>query len=193
MLLSITSYRGFTLAELLIALLIIGEIATFTIPKVITAQQNLQNTSKMKDTAAMVSAAYQEAVLNGAVTINTRLQDLTPYFNYISVDTSSTIDDIVGYGSQNCAGGFPCYRLHSGALLLDRASFAGTGTTNAMLMHLDLDGTYSGSTTGTGKSVMLVLFYNGRIASRGQLSTGVTSSQGTWGTEPNGDPSWATW
>lgn len=185
--------QGFTLAELLVTLLILGEIATFTIPKVITAQQNGQRTANFKDTAAMISAAYEKAQIDGIVTTSTRLQNLTPYFNYLSVDTSTTIDDIVGYGTQNCAGGFPCYRLHNGALLLDRASFAGTGTTNVMIMHLDLDGNYSGSTTGDGKSVMLVLFNNGRITSRGQVPTGITSSQGTWGTELNGDPGWATW
>ena len=184
---------GFSLAELLIALLILGEISTFTIPKVINAQQSRQRATNMKDTAAMIAAAYQQAELRGVTDINTRLQNLTPYFNYVSVDTASTIDDIVGYGTQNCAPAFPCYRLHNGGLLLDRASFAGTGTTNAMVMHLDLEGNYSGSTTGDGKSVMLVLFYSGRITSRGQLNTGITSSQGTWGTEPNGDPSWVVW
>jgi len=164
---------GFSLAELLIALLILGEISTFTIPKVITAQQNMQKTTNMKDTASMIGAAYEEAQLAGIINSNSRLQNLTPYFNYLSVDTASTIDDIVGYGSLSCNSTYPCYRLHNGALLMDRGGFAGTGTTNSMVIHLDLDGTYSGSTTGDSKSVMFVLFYNGRITSRAQLTTGI--------------------
>ena len=186
-------FSGFTLAELLIALMILGEIATFTIPKVLSAQQSQQKTAVMKETAAMVAAAYQTAVMNGVVTSSTRLQNLTPYFNYLNTDTSATIDDIVGYGNQTCNGGIPCYKLHNGAILMDRAGFGGTGTTNVMIMHLDPDGNYSGSNTGDGKSVMLILYYNGRITSRGQIPTGITSSLGTWGTELNGDPTWATW
>lgn len=185
--------KGFTLAELLIALAILGEIATFTIPKIIASQQNGQRNAQMKETVATIAAAYQQAQLSGIVTSSTRLQHLTPYMNYASVDTSATIDDHVGFGSLSCNGGVPCYRLHSGALLMDRAGFGGTATTNAMVMHLDMEGNYSGSTTGSGKSVQIILFYNGRIASRGQLSTGFTSSLGAWTTEPNADPSWASW
>lgn len=187
------SHMGFTLAELLISLAILGVIATFTIPKVIASQQLAQKNSIMKETASMISGAYQQAQLSGTATSSTRLQDLTPYFNYVSVDTTSTIDDHVGYGSLGCTGAAPCYKLHNGALLMDRASFNGTNSTNAMVMHLDVEGNYSGSTTGTEKSVQLVLFYNGRIASRGQLQSGFTSSLGAWTTEPTADPSWVSW
>jgi Tfp pilus assembly protein FimT len=49
---------GFTLAELFIALGILGMIATFTIPKVLQTQQGNQYRSAAKETAAMVSEAY---------------------------------------------------------------------------------------------------------------------------------------
>ena len=191
--LSKSPHMGFTLAELLISLAILGVIATFTIPKIITSQQLTQKSSIMKETAAMIAAAYQQAQINGLVSSSTRLQDLTPYFNYVSVDTSSTIDDHVGYGSLSCTGGVPCYRLHNGALLMDRDSFSGTASTNAMVMHLDMEGTYSGNTTGEEKSVQLILFYNGRIASRGQVQTGFTSSLGAWAVDSNADPTWVSW
>jgi prepilin-type N-terminal cleavage/methylation domain-containing protein len=52
---------GFTLAELLIALTILGEIAAFTIPKIISSQQNGQKRAVTKEMIAMFSAAYQLA------------------------------------------------------------------------------------------------------------------------------------
>lgn len=181
------------MAELLITLAILGEIATFTIPKILTSQQNGQKNALAKEAMATIAAAYQMAQLNGIVSDSTRLQHLTPYMNYVAVDTSSTIDDHVGFGSLGCSGAFPCYRLHSGALLMDRAGLGGTATTNAMVMHLDMEGNYSGSTTGSGKSVQIIVFYNGRIASRGVLTSGFTSSIGPWATEPHADPPWLSW
>jgi len=173
--------------------MILGVIATFTIPKVLSAQQSQQKTAVLRETAAMVAAAYQTALSNGVVTSNTRLQDLTPYFNYLSVDTSAVIDDTVGYADQTCNGGIPCYKLHNGAILMDRAGFGGTGTTNVMIMHLDPDGTYNGGTTGDGKSVQLILYYNGRITSRGQIPASILSALGTWATDQNADPPWVNW
>jgi prepilin-type N-terminal cleavage/methylation domain-containing protein len=46
---------GFTLAELLIALAILGEIATFTLPKIISAQQNAKQLAVIKETVATLS------------------------------------------------------------------------------------------------------------------------------------------
>lgn len=46
------SQPGFTLAELLIALAILGVIATFTIPKILQAQQNQEKHAIYKETIA---------------------------------------------------------------------------------------------------------------------------------------------
>lgn len=48
-------YKGFTLAELLIALAILGVIATFTIPKILQAQQNQKKQAILKETISIVS------------------------------------------------------------------------------------------------------------------------------------------
>lgn len=87
------SLFGFTLAELLISLAILGEIATFTTPKVLSAQQNGANKAKAKVVAGMITGAYQQAQWAGIVTANTKPADLTPYMNYIKIDSSGTIID----------------------------------------------------------------------------------------------------
>lgn len=51
--------KGFTLAELLIALSILGVIATFTIPKVLQSQQNGKYNTMAKEAIATISQAYQ--------------------------------------------------------------------------------------------------------------------------------------
>src|SRR5579884_2608591 len=57
--------KGFTLAELLISLLIIGEIATFTIPKIISAQQNNQKIAIFKETIGAIAAVVDEGFKTG--------------------------------------------------------------------------------------------------------------------------------
>lgn len=49
--------KGFTLAELLIALLILGEIATFTIPKILSSSQNGRKKVVLKETISVLSEA----------------------------------------------------------------------------------------------------------------------------------------
>jgi prepilin-type N-terminal cleavage/methylation domain-containing protein len=181
---------GFTLAELLICLLILGEIATFTVPKIIIASSNGNRDSIMKEAAATVSGAYQLAWNNGQINGSSRLADLTPYLNYVAIDTSTIIDDGLNFTSLTCSASNPCYRLHSGALLMDRCSLGGTGTTSGMVLPVDTDGSYSGTTTGDGKSVLLILFYNGRVTSMNKAGN-VLNGCGTY--TPNPDPTWAIW
>lgn len=62
---SMVSQKGFTLAELLIALTILGVIATFTIPKILQGQQNAQRKSIVKETVASFSQIAYEGYLKG--------------------------------------------------------------------------------------------------------------------------------
>jgi type II secretory pathway pseudopilin PulG len=61
----------FTLAELLIAVAILGEIATFTIPKIISSQQNGQRKMVFKETLATISALSAAAGRDGGLTDTT--------------------------------------------------------------------------------------------------------------------------
>ncbi len=186
--------QGFTLAELLISLAILGVIATFTIPKILSSQQNSKFNAIAKETIASISAAYQQAQLDGVVNANTKPADLTPYLNYLRYDTTSQIDDTNGLSFMTCSPSAPCLRMHSGALLmLDTAYFNGTSNLNMIAFRIDPDGVYSGTTNGPGKLLSVDLYYNGVITSSQNRKVGAVASFGGVPACPGCDPTWFSW
>jgi len=194
-------HSGFTLAELLIALLILGEISTFTIPKIIYSQQNQKYNAVAKESAAMISGAYQQYQYSGNSITTMSAGALTPYFNYLSIDTSGTlIDDVSTGGSITCSAANPCFKLHNGATIHHWGdNFCSTPPT-AIPYDLDPDGVYSGTTNGSGKSVRFFLYNTGRITTEGALdtntqwsNTGSSTCQLSRSALPSHDPSWLSW
>lgn len=187
--------HGFTLAELLVSLLILAEIATFTIPKILSTQQNQTYNARIKEDIATIAAAYQQAQLAGTVSSATMSRDLTAYLNYLQLDTSSTIDGLYNWASGfNCSVGNPCIVMHNGSLIWPYpVSFSGTASNNALVFLVDPDsGNSSTSTTGPGKSMEIILYYNGRITTRGNASPTAVSSDQSRSAWPAADPPWFT-
>ena len=173
---------------MLITVAILGLIATFTIPKIITSNQNGQYNAKAKEVAAMVSGAYQQyQAQNSSVTAGVGIEDLTPYMNYVATDTSTVIDDKQNQGTYTCGGGGAayCLRLHNGAMFRygrkTSYNFGGTSATDNTWFDIDPDSTTDGTTNGPGKALEFVLFYNGRISTRGVVNSS------------NQDPLWFNW
>jgi prepilin-type N-terminal cleavage/methylation domain-containing protein len=59
--------EGFTLAELLVALAVLGVISTFTIPKVLNAQQDNKKYSILKETLATLSDVTYQGIIQGQI------------------------------------------------------------------------------------------------------------------------------
>lgn len=177
---------GFTLAELLIALAILGVIATFTIPKVLQAQGNQKYNAIAKEAAGTISASYDAYRLKNTPAATTRVDDLTHYMNYARTDTSGAwIDDNMNASPWQCSASEMCLRLHNGAVLgyNPGEAFAGTANTNYVRFWLDPDGgTNNGSSAGLYRSIELVLYYNGRLTSIGVATN-----------DPGADPPWFSW
>lgn len=182
--------RGFTLVELLISLAILGEIATFTIPKVISSQQNGQNNAKTKEAFATVASAYQLYAMNNVLTSNTSISSLTQYMNYIKVDSTSTLDGSLNDSSSYSCSSRVCLKLHSGATLAfgSVGSFGGSNTTNMQWFLVDPDGAYQGNSS----SIWGILYYNGRVTTWGQMAPNSQDGGGTYN-PGNYDPSWFSW
>lgn len=190
-------HPGFTLAELLIALAILGVIATFTIPKVLQSQQNGQFKAEAKEASSMISGAFSAYQQQNVVTANMTSWDLTPYLNYVALDSSRIIDKANGSTSQQCQSPASlCLILHNGGvlMLMDQGkSFGGTGSTNAMDFYFDPDGTYGGATNGPSKSVRFFLYANGRISTLADMAPNTQNSNTTYSSCSTCDPTWFNW
>ena len=134
---------GFTLAELLVSLAILGVIATFTIPKIIAGQQNARYSAEAKELASTISAIYINAynsnggedwVNNPIVTVPPSNGDswdngfsmaILPSFSYVKELNSSYTMTYPPDGSAHVYGGFQicqanqtrCFLLHNGGVL----------------------------------------------------------------------------
>lgn len=171
-----TRAKGFSLSELLVALLILGQIATFTIPKVLQSQQSSQYKATTKELASMVAEAYSIYRLKNTPSQYTEIEDLTPYMNYIKKETSGSIDHVYGNsGSVSCNATAPCLQFANGAKLwyygrwggpTSGNYFGGTANDRYIYVYIDPDGQLNspGTTNGPGKSVHISLYFNGRLS-----------------------------
>ena len=191
------SQFAFTLAELLIALAILGVIATFTIPKILDSQTSSKYNSIVKEVAAMYSGAYQSYKLDNSASAATTLGDLTPYMNYVAVSSTLTLDNVNNFASNSCTSVTrTCLILHSGAVIYypTDISFGDTQTTNVLWFNVDPDGVYGGSTTGPSKSAQLYLYFNGRIVSVSDvLPNSYNSTSGPFGPVPANEAEYFSW
>jgi len=181
--------QGFTLAELLIALAILGVIATFTIPKIINAQSNGQNTAIAKEAASMVSTAFTTYTLNSTLTTGTTAGALTQYMNYVATDTATSYVGTGGTPLSACSSTLICLKLHNGGIMQfsTAQSFAGSGAANGIVVDVDPDG------NGTQGAVSFIQFYGGRLTTIGQNAgnpTATGAGVANVGTDPAYIQSW---
>lgn len=177
---------GFTLTELLIALTILGVIATFTIPKVLQSTTSSRNKSVAKEVTSVISGAYEtyKAVATPSAAFTPGI--LTTYMNFVKTDTATAPGAISGETAlQTCAAGVPCLQMHNGALVqyATANSFGGTGTTNVVYFNMDPDGD-----DDTAGRASVVLFYNGKITTG--ANQGTVTTAGTSVSVQTTDPSW---
>jgi prepilin-type N-terminal cleavage/methylation domain-containing protein len=184
---------GFTLAELLIALAILGVIATFTIPKILTNQRVGTYNASAHEAAATIAGAYQQHSARGLLTTNTYGSDLTQYLNYVKVSTAGTIDDRPGgTGTLTCSVTEPCLTLHNGAILQPENNyFGGTATTNYVGWVFDPDGVY----TGNADSQKFYIYYNGKMVDRNNVMDNSRTNGGgaSISSCTNCNASWFSW
>jgi prepilin-type N-terminal cleavage/methylation domain-containing protein len=193
---------GFTLAEVLIALAILGVIATFTIPKVLQAQQDASYNAKAKEAMAALSNAYWSLRLQRGDSAAIDTSELTQYVNYTKIDTSRNIDHKQTSGAivLACnAGGGACLDLVNGGTIKYLNSTLGgspsrSASTSAIEFLFDPDGIVTdGTTNGPGKSLNLFLYFNGRITTRGNITPNTCTPSCFGSPSPSSDPPWFHW
>lgn len=184
---------GLTLTELLIALALLGVIATFTIPKILSSQQTSQNNAMAKEVIAMVKDAYMLYQLENSTNATVSPSELTPYMNYVGFDTVGGVDAPTGSPS-TCGphGVDPCLVLHNGGYIhywIDR-EFGGTEATNAFSVFFDPDGRVSGP---EGDTLSIFLYYDGRVRTYGTIDNNTCDVWGCINPVPSYDPPWFSW
>lgn len=197
---------GFTLAELLSALAILGVIATFTIPKVLQGQKNREWNAAAKEVMGSMASAMAAHRLSGQLSADTAPADLFDYLNYVRVDTSgSEIDTHQNYTDGTfCIAATPCVRLHNGGVLrtIGNQKLCGTAHTNVVVFMFDPDGKVTdGSPTGDGRSLQFYVGATGKITSRSNVpippQVQISTDKGNGFCENinryNADPTWFIW
>ncbi len=189
---------GFTLAELLSALAILGIIATFTIPKVLSSSTNGQMKAMGKEFAATISAAYQAYSLENAVSSTTGWVDLTPYINYVNIETTGTVsvNPCEVPADYDCDASYPCIKLHGGAKVSYGVSDRFNGTTNKHSLRLWFDP--NGTSSGAKDSLILYLYTDGKIRTTETVETSTLTFQTSGGASSfnpmaSCDPTWFGW
>jgi prepilin-type N-terminal cleavage/methylation domain-containing protein len=188
---------GFTLAELLIALSVLGVISVFSIPKIVASGQNNAKNAATREIISVLSQGFMKLKQEGKITINTRPDDILTAgeLNYAREMTSGLIDRAPGQPDVDCADiVHRCYQLHNGGVVLlhKTATFMGTAANDAITFWFDPDGTYSGSLTGPGKGILLLIYFNGRITTMSGISNPTNT---VWGslTPSAQEPEWFSW
>lgn len=118
----VTSKRGFTYAELLMSLFLVGSMSTFAVTKVLKATQNHQKTAVVREAVAMLN----EVVYLGQISGELRLENFGSYMrdhiNALKVCPTNAYDegcwDPVGQHDFGDESAQPGLVLHNGATLM---------------------------------------------------------------------------
>ncbi len=182
--------------ELLIALVLMGTIAVFTISKVLSVTQANDYKWRVQTAASMISGAYARYQQDNTVTVGMKPSDLTPYMNYLKFisDSSVSMDAMpgsCGSGAGACNASRPCVQLHNGALLRfwDAESFGSLAPGYAILFQVDADN----NATNTNQVELHLYATNGRVATRSEITNPTYTSAGSRTPNASCTPSWFSW
>ena len=189
--------KGFSLAEVLLALTIVAAIAAFAIPKVLEEHKGKQAKAFAKAAAIEVASAYQQYRLdNASVTTSMTIADFwEEYGDYVSIETSGSVDDKNNQTDLTCTSTNRCYKMRNDATIwmVSSRPFGNTENTNAISFRVDPFEGYSGTTTGSEKAVQFFLYYNGRLKSRNNVDPNTYVASSSYSPGTTHDPDYWSW
>jgi prepilin-type N-terminal cleavage/methylation domain-containing protein len=195
MLIKRLNQKAFTLAELLIVLSIVGVIASFAIPKLLTSTTNAQMLAKAKACASAVSQAYVLFKNSRPIQPTTGIGDFIDSINTLKHLTTGLIDHKAGYGDIDCSWAqVNCYAMHNGGVLWFSdnggwSQFGGTTANHAAFFGFDPDGKLSNY-----KSVEFCMYTTGHLHSSSNILTNTyNGSGGPYSPGIDVDPDWYSW
>ena len=174
---------GFTLTELLVGLGILGLIAAFAVPKVLTASGAALANAKVHKAAQAVVNGYEKWKQNNGDSLGMTGADIMTFVNYTSVITDGRVVDIHPLtGDFTCSVtltttwplGGPCYQMPDGSMVFFMGHTGVAFTANdasPLYFGVDPDAIESGANTqaNNGIGTAFFLYKNGRLRERGHL------------------------
>lgn len=182
--------KAFTLSELLIALLILGVIATFTIPKILSSTSDAKNKTLLKETVSILNQHLYRLTLLG-IPLTTKLfydqaRDNSNFTFFCPTDSANEgcwDESIQGVtGEANMAG----MLLHNGVSII--------GINNFDLVHgadsvqIDLNGPEGPNTLGQDQIKLVICFSPSVDTSCNDWTTGYTGKVAAGTVTPDGNP-----
>lgn len=185
--------KGFTLSELLIALAILGLIATFTIPKVLTSVGEKGNLSVAKEAMASITQAYDaiRSENNGYGSVALTGADVLTKMNYVETVTSAAATGVRAVACTDLSGATPCIRLQNGVVLQTTlADTFATQTLGTIAFNVYPDG---GASTSSPAPLTVLLTNDGRLITGTTLAIGGNTYTVAGGFAAAALPSWFAW
>jgi prepilin-type N-terminal cleavage/methylation domain-containing protein len=146
---------GFTLAELLIALGILGVIATFTIPKILTSQASSRKTAVFRETFAAFSEAYYTGWMQGQVNESNVATYLRSHINAVKVCNNALTEQCWTH-----TAAIPSYLNSAGFIMANGATVAGmddAGTVGYDAFIIDWNGPQAPNVEGDDQVVVKII------------------------------------
>jgi prepilin-type N-terminal cleavage/methylation domain-containing protein len=185
--------NGFSIVELLITLGIVALIAVFAIPKFFSPSDSMSDnlTGRARRLALAVDLAYEQyrSTHSDSEVATVTPGAITPYLNYVSVDTTSTVDDANPPRTTVSCTNSICLKLHDGGTLWVETLNCSFNNSNfgALKFQYDPDGKAS-SVTG----LCMLLYRDGTVLTRGTGRTGTKTCGSAALLDPSYDPTWFT-
>jgi len=161
---------GFSLAEILICLALVGFLSALAVPLMLNGMKtdkSSQYNASARNVAFMMTNAYERFKSASPGTTQISVSDLTPYFQYVSTQASGYIDNLEGTSSGiDCSSwNNLCIKLHNGGVIHHWGDSFCSSTNTAIPFDFDPDGVDSGQLTGPSKSIRIWLYSDGRVRS----------------------------
>lgn len=166
--------KGFTLAELLIALAILGVIATFAIPKILQAQADQHKKAVIKEIYSALSDGFYQGYSSGEMTETNVETYMTARLNYIRRCAQSETEGCWA-GSSFSDSDFVGYLFSNGVAVVGFDN--GLSGSYEEWVYLDWDGPANGNNAMGDDQISLRFAFRNHASQRpGTLTSGVSSS-----------------